>query len=500
MSASRLVQSAIKIPKRIERGPTDVLKALASTVKYLPKEPESMVIDDPFLLPTRPGQRRLFLLSRLNGVKTAQFILNKHPELFFRDDAEPKVEAFVPKEEFSSDMEFTVDDLAWCIDNKDPRNGVIAYKSLTEKDIKIDDEMLLNFFEMICYTNEEDLYDCIEREKLKFLPDSEKNLANFTWKTTGLAQKIFSQIKVDLDPPRVYSAMIAGLTRYNEHRQASQVFEDFRENHPEKGLFLVAYDSLLRSVTRLQSSQESATRAVEEIVKHMEQNQVMPDLKIFNSLLYIQKSFNCDETTCQEAFKLVNDMHSLGIEPSLATYSNLTAIVCRFKRGRSYGNIVKDILLTLQQCNIELRDDRDVEFFTNTMYFISTHLNNVSLANSLYKLYLKHPDLFSSNNHRVKFLNNYFKLLVTADSLENSMAFYESNVPHNFVPDADSYEAFGEALDLFGAAEDVVKKIGMDIIAARLSQQVRNDAIFRRDQEYVDAALAATTTQAPQRR
>lgn len=499
MSASRLAKSAIKIPNRIKRGPTDILKALSSTVKYLPKEPEPSMLDDPFLLPTLPGQRRMFLLSKLSGIKTAQFLLNKHPELFYRDDAEPKVEAFLPKEQFTPDMEFTEEDLVWCIENRDPQNGVIAYKSLKEKDIKLDDDTLLKFFEMICYTNEESLYDYVEKERLKFMPDSERNLAHFTWKTAGLATTIFNQIKVDLDPPRVYSTMIAGLVRFNEHRQASQVFDDFRSNHPEQSLFLVAYDSLLRSVPRIHSSQESAKQAVNDLVTHMDKNEVMPDLRIFNSILYSYKAFNSDENSCQDTFQLVNDMYALGIEPSLATLGCMTAMVSRYRRGRAYGGMVKDILTNIPSTKLEIRDERDTEFLPGAMYFISTHLNNVPLANSLYKVYLLNPDLFCNNQQRNRFLTLYFKLLVTADTLENSLSFYNANVPHNFLPDADCYEALGEALDVFGASDDVVKKIGQDIVDAKLSAVIKNDAIFRKHPDYVDAALEAATRAASYR-
>lgn len=91
---------AIKIPIRIERGPTDILKALASTVISEPEQPFNDIQDDAYLAPRRPYETRLFITAKLSGVKTAQFIFRKYPELFFRDDAEPKVEAFsVPTEE-----------------------------------------------------------------------------------------------------------------------------------------------------------------------------------------------------------------------------------------------------------------------------------------------------------------------------------------------------------------------------------------------------------------
>lgn len=495
MSAARIAKTAIKIPMRIERGPTDILKALASTVRHIPGEPDAVLQDDPFLLPVKPADRTIYTLSKLTGRSTAKFLLNKHPELFFRDDAEPKIDAFLPPEEFRADMEFTEDDIKWCIEHNDPVNGLIAYKSLQDKNVKLTNETLLNFFELICYTNEEKVLDPLDYQKIYFARDNERQLVQQTWKINGVASKIFNQIKEDLDPPRVYSTMIAGLSKFNEHATAKQVFEDFSTNHPDKGLYAIAYDGLISSVPNLNSSVATAHQAVDEIVGHMEQHLVMPNLRVFNSILDCYKRFNCDEVTCQKALKLVNDMRALEIEPSLFTYESLITILCKYKSGRVYRKLVNDLLdyMVPDDKLLSIKDDRDTMFLRNCMRLFANYLNSLQLANKLHKIYMKRPNLFASQNYRQMYLDNYFRLIITTERLENIINFYEMHVPMNYRPTADTYDALAEVLDLYQADESVVKRIGNDIITFGLGGRVKNDTIFRKYSDYVEALEQAMT-------
>lgn len=494
MAATKVAKTFLKIPLRIERGPTDILKALASTVKHIPGIPDPWLQDDVYLLPVRPNDRRIFILSKLNGQKTAKYILNKNPELFFRDDSEPKVDAFLPSEEFNQNMDLNEEDIKWCIENSDAPNGIIAYKSLQEKGVKISDDTLLDFFELLCYTNEESLIDIIDYERSRFLPDSEETLVKQTWKTNGLASKIFNQIKAELDPSRVYSAMIAGLCKYNEHNTAKELFEEFKDSHPDKGLSTTAYSGLLDSIRRVYSSVSTAHQALDDIVSHMENNLVKPDLLVFNSILKTYRSFNVDDRTAQKTLSLLNDMKALNIEPSLFTYANFIGVVCRYKNGRVYGDLVDDVFSEIESSDsvLEIKDERDATFLSTVMNTFVLNMNNLKLAKRLHKIYLKQPNLFANHRSKTRYLNTYFKLMVTTDSLENSLKFYKDYVPSAFMPTPDTYEALAEALDLYQAPEDVTRAIGRDIIEFRMFDKIKNDAIFRRDRSYVDAMEKAS--------
>lgn len=494
MSASRIASAAIKIPKRIERKPTDILKALASTVKYVPSEPDQLLQDDPYLLPIRPRDRNFYSLSKLSGKSTAKYLLNKHPEIFFRDDAEPKVRSFLPPEEYRADMVFDEGDIRWCIDNNDPINAIVAYETLSKADVKLSNEVLLDFFEMLCYTNEQKLVDLLESQRDYFSTKADRNLVKQTWNTTGLASKIFNQIKEDSDSSRVYSAMIAGLSKYGEHAGAKQVFEDFKEFHPEEALYTRAYDSLLSSIPNLNSSIETAIEAVENIVKHMEQHLVKPDLRVFNSILRVYKGFNTDDKLVRESMQLINDMRCLNIEPSLFTYGAMIHIMCRNRSRGQYINTICEILDYIFNNDevLKVKDDRDDEFLITVIRLSTVYLNNSTIVSKLHKLFMKKPTFFATFGTRQIYLDMYFKYIVTTGRLDDIWNFYTAYVPMVFRPSAESYDALTDALDLFQADESIITRVGLDLVEFKMFDKIKDDSMYRKLPAYIEKLSQST--------
>lgn len=72
----------IEIPNRIERSPTDLLQALASTVGRDPTGPHYKYHDDPYLIPMSNVAKRTYALSKEAGRKAANWIKEEHRELF----------------------------------------------------------------------------------------------------------------------------------------------------------------------------------------------------------------------------------------------------------------------------------------------------------------------------------------------------------------------------------------------------------------------------------
>lgn len=72
----------IEIPNRIERSPTDLLQALASTVARDYTAPHYKYHDDPFLIPMSNAAKRTYAMSKESGRKAAKWIKEEHRELF----------------------------------------------------------------------------------------------------------------------------------------------------------------------------------------------------------------------------------------------------------------------------------------------------------------------------------------------------------------------------------------------------------------------------------
>lgn len=81
-NASQSDEEKIVIPKRIVRGPTDLLMALSRTVGRDPTAPDFKFHDDPYLHPYSLRAKSTYALSTEAGRKTAQWVRKEHAELF----------------------------------------------------------------------------------------------------------------------------------------------------------------------------------------------------------------------------------------------------------------------------------------------------------------------------------------------------------------------------------------------------------------------------------
>ena len=111
----------IVITPKIERGPTDILAAIAGTVGKDMTAPHYRYHDDPYLTPYKMGSKREFILSRESGKNAARYvvsiiiimtimlcvryIMSRHPDLFEhnRIEAEPPITAFQPRAAYNRD-------------------------------------------------------------------------------------------------------------------------------------------------------------------------------------------------------------------------------------------------------------------------------------------------------------------------------------------------------------------------------------------------------------
>lgn len=72
----------IILPKRIKRGPTDLLRALSRTIGRDPTASHYKFHDDPYLIPYSEGDKKGFALAQEAGRKTAHWIKREHADLF----------------------------------------------------------------------------------------------------------------------------------------------------------------------------------------------------------------------------------------------------------------------------------------------------------------------------------------------------------------------------------------------------------------------------------
>lgn len=82
LASSTSDSEEIQIPNRIQRSPTDILRALSKTVGFDPTAAHYKYHDDPFLIPMSNVGKRTFALAQESGRKSAKWIRQENAMLF----------------------------------------------------------------------------------------------------------------------------------------------------------------------------------------------------------------------------------------------------------------------------------------------------------------------------------------------------------------------------------------------------------------------------------
>ncbi|KAF2904262.1 hypothetical protein ILUMI_01910, partial [Ignelater luminosus] len=150
------VKEEIVIPKRIPRSPTDILRALESTIKRDPTAAHYKYHDDPFLTPMSNLAKRTFAMAQEAGRKAAHWVRQENAELFQHQEADPMIKAFIPRVVYNENSEVTEEDLKSAIKNSFVTDAALIYKLLKDKGITIPAETQESLLELLCYHNHEE--------------------------------------------------------------------------------------------------------------------------------------------------------------------------------------------------------------------------------------------------------------------------------------------------------------------------------------------------------
>ncbi|XP_054258969.1 protein PTCD3 homolog, mitochondrial [Macrosteles quadrilineatus] len=448
------------IPKRIERGPTDVLKAIASTVKRDYLAPHYKYHDDPFLIPTSNIAKRMFALSQESGRKAAHWVRQEHADLFQHRVADPPIEPYFPKAIYDENSQVDENVLKKLIEQHLVSDSLTVHGLLKEKGIEISRDTLQSLLELVCYYNEEDPLeeDWIEERWFKQDTRGRDKKIN-SWKTKGVAEMLFES----LSPPdaAAYSALICGMVQAGNMAGAYKHFQEALD----QGMMLPlhVYNKLITAAPTLKEGYDLRWQFVEDMLGQIRQQGLFPDLGTLNAALEVLSSMNVHKNAQKNALALMTEFRNLGIDPSLTSYYYLLIIFCKGSSIRS--SVLINILDILEGKSLTIRDPRDIFFFTEAMDNCRYHLNDVEAAYRLDKL-LHTGDNYNLIGDSFKesiYYRNYFALVCQSGSISELMKLYDKLVPHVYVPEPGIMELIIKTAELHEAWE-LLPRLWSDLV------------------------------------
>ncbi|ODN00431.1 Protein PTCD3, mitochondrial [Orchesella cincta] len=445
---------SIKIPQRIERGPTDILKALASTVGRDYTAPHYRFHDDPYLIPSSNAAKRNYALSKESGKKAAKWIRQQHADLFQHREADPPIEAFLPTPTFTEESDVNESTLTGLVMQGHLSDAVTVYNILKNKNIEISQDGQQAFLELLCYCNEVELLDedLVEERWYKSGMISRERLKN-SWKDRGLAETVFQEMK---EPDvKAYCALIRGRAKFYQVEKAWQLYQEVLGK--SLTVDVETYNSLLKIVNFLREATDLRWQMVVELLTDMKANNVQPNLGTLNAVLETLCTIGNVKEARNMCLQILSEFKKAGVEPSLASYYFLLTTFCK-DRG-PISTILADILKELRGKELTVQDPKDTFFFVTAMDVARNHLQNLELADGIHELLLTgdNYDLIGDSFKESIYYRHYVALKCNLEPFDVFMQYYDKIVPNIYTPEPGIMEEILRCMELSSATEYLPK-------------------------------------------
>ncbi|XP_078053736.1 small ribosomal subunit protein mS39 isoform X2 [Augochlora pura] len=451
------LSSEIQIPPRIERKPTDILRALERTVPHDPLRTRYIFHDDPFLIPVKKADFHYYAISYVHGKDTAKWIYKEHGDLFPKDLSVPRIKAFVPPKVYKDKSEESEETLLQAIADTNISDALNIYKLL---DGDVSNSAKQSLLELLCFSNcAEDAFQMISVQRWYLRAKVLKIRTPYP-----LVEELYNFLKTQ-DPitvSKAHNAMICGFAKFRE--KAWCLFKDCQAN--DIPLSINTYNCIIDTLVEYISNNDlELENSLYSILEDINNKGIAPDVRTLNAALAVVSSISEIVTAENIAKHLLVEFKRLNITFSLATYNYAIKIFTR--AGESTYNCFTDILNSVAQQNFTIQDPKDTEFFITAIDAAHYNYFDKEAGDKVLEI------LFTGDN--LKFLKtlttesaffySYLKLMVSTNTFQDFMERYQKLVPSLHIPDVRVYMEMLASIELYPleVIEEYLPKIWSDI-------------------------------------
>ncbi|EZA52602.1 hypothetical protein DMN91_001724 [Ooceraea biroi] len=446
-STSTSLSSDIHIPNKIERGPTDILKALESTISRDYTAPHYKFHDDPYLTPLSRVQNRTFALAKESGKKAAMWIREEHRALFQHKVADPEIEAFVPPPIYTEESKVTEETLLNEISNAHVSNSIMIY-DLLKGEVSVSTKLAL--LELLCFYNNSEPINT-ELLETRWFQHSEKRVKRNTWISRPQIDTLFEFLKTQepVVKAAAYNALICGLAKYFHMENAWYLYMESQKDNII--LSVEGYNAIISIVPLLAEGNTKPMIMVTEVYRTMAKSGIVPNIHTFNAALSVVASLKDKRIALEFTRTIFADITKCDLKPSLTTYF-YTLQILRALDDAAYGSFMK-ILRSLKEENLIIQDARDLNFFVCAMEMASKQFCNRNAGEMINELLLTGDNYkFIGDAYRENlYYRNYLELILAMEDLETFFKLYNKLVPHVTIPEPTVMKAILKALQLHPA-------------------------------------------------
>ncbi|XP_067423716.1 small ribosomal subunit protein mS39 [Emydura macquarii macquarii] len=465
-------EEEIVVPRKKTWDKLAVLQTLASTVNRDPTAAHYMLQDDPYLIPRNFPEFQFYAMSKESGKNAAKYIVNEFPQFFEKDIAEPHIPCLMPETLAPQIEEVSEAALKERIQLRKVKASVDMFDELLQAGTPVSLETTNRLLDLLCFygdrepARENHLEQKEEQEESEEdAPDqkrhSHSNVIHHKWRNNNNAERIFN-----LMPERnahSYCTMIRGMVKHGAGMKAHDLYTDMLNDRHTADVY--TFNALILAVPEVKGKSPERWQLVNDLLNHMVQQKVQPNLLTFNAVLKTLRK--CGALGKGVSILVLREMKALNIEPSLATFEHLLAISYRL----GSLDILYELMDEIEGKTFVVQDPDDACFFVNAMR-TCLNLKDIELAYRLHKV-LETGDnwkLLGDESRQSIYYGSFFTLLCMMEQLDVILKWYKESVPSLFYPNPQGMWDLLQALDTANHLE-MVPEIWKDIKQFGFSQR-----------------------------
>ncbi|XP_068131522.1 small ribosomal subunit protein mS39 isoform X2 [Hyperolius riggenbachi] len=451
----------IEIPRKKTWDKTAVLQALAYTVNHDPTSAGYVFRDDPFLIPKSTTEFKNYQLSQESGRSAAKYIVNMYPNLFEKDLADPHIPCLMPDSVQPLIEGVCEESLNERIKLRRVKESVNLFDQLLQAGTPPSLETTNRLLDLLCFygdkepsadksANQEDDNEQEQRRRTTL-----KDAKVKTWSEKNNAERIFN-----LMPEKnahSFCTMIRGMVKHGAHQKAFDTYRDLLNNRLTGDVH--TFNALISAVQYVKKHNMDRWTLIMDLINHMIQQKVQPNLFTFNALLSSLKRTSLRGLAVQA----ICEMRALNIEPSLATFKHLLSVVYRPGDSSSQTQLLNDILQEIQGKSFSAQDPEDFYFFLYAMT-VCASAKDLELAYQVDALkdVGENWRLLGSSSQQNAYYSRLFEVVCLMENMDGAMQWYREHIPSKFYPHSQFIVALLQLVEMENRYE-LIPQIWQDL-------------------------------------
>ncbi|KAM4710046.1 small ribosomal subunit protein mS39 isoform 5-T5 [Discoglossus pictus] len=455
-----------------------------------------------------PHIPRLYSLSKESGRNAAKYIFNTYPKFFQHDVAEPHIPCLMPQYLQPQIEGVSEEALKERIQLRRVKESVDLFDQLVQSGTAPSLETTNCFFDLPgevpgSHRNAEDPTEQREPEETEAVEETQKRPGPFrrasdiltSWREHNNAERIFN-----LMPERnahSFCTMIRGMVKHGCPSKAFNMYTDLLNNRLSADVY--TFNALIIAAPEIKEKYNEKWELITELLKHMVEQKVQPNLLTFNSVLKSLRK--CGTLARGPALQTLSEMKALNIAPSLASYNHLLGVFYKAaSSSRGQSEILAEILDEIEGENFTARDPDDVYFFASAMR-VCLDLKDIELAYRLHSLSQTGDNwkLMGDPYLQSTYYGRFFNLLCMMENIDVILKWYQELIPSLYYPNSRGMMDLLQALEMDSRLDLIpqiwkdIKQIGhsnkVDLVEEVLNMMARDKQAHELQAAFADTAM-----------